>query len=146
MREIKFRGKMADGGRWLYGSLLTWPDGDTYMLYDKDFATSGTVSKDPVLPETVGQYTGLKDKKGNDIYDGDILFVQFSDGSRSYELVGWNAVQSSWGCMSRYDYQSICEGFDFAEFKNYVLHAYMKKALICEVAGNIHDNKELLNV
>lgn len=144
MRQIKFRGKMLDGGRWIYGSLLTWPDGETYILYDRDFATTGTMSKDPVRPETAGQFINRMDKKGNDIYDGDILYVEFSDGSHSYSLIGWNEKQMCWGCMSNYDYQSIAEGYDFAEFKGYVLNAYLREALICEVVGNIHDNSELL--
>ena len=60
MRQIKFRGKEVDGGRWISGSLLVWPDGETYILYDRNFATSGTVSKESVRPETVGQYIERK--------------------------------------------------------------------------------------
>ena len=144
MRQIKFRGKMVDGGRWISGSLLVWPDGETYILYDRNFATSGTVRKESVRPETVGQYIERKDKKDNDIYDGDILYVEFSDGSNGYNLIGWNEEQSCWGVMNSYDYQSIAEGYDFAEFRGHVLNAYFKDAIICEVVGNIHDNPELL--
>lgn len=144
MREIKFRGKMLDGGRWIYGSLLTWPDGETYILYDRDFATTVTMSKDPVRPETVGQYTGLKDKKDHEIYDGDIIFVEFADKSGGNQLVGWNEETASWGIMGKYEYQSLMDGDDWPEFKNHTLLAFLKHAIVCEVVGNIHDNPELL--
>ena len=96
--------------------------------------------------DTVGQFINRKDKKGNDIYDGDILYVEFSDGSHSYCLIGWNEKNMCWGCMTNYDYKSIADGYDFAEFNGYLLNAFLKEALICEVVGNIHDNPELLKV
>ena len=46
--------------------------------------------------------------------------------------------------MDAYSYQSLKEGYDFAEFKNYVLLAFLKDAIVFEVAGNIHDNPDFL--
>ena len=144
MRQIKFRGKHAKTGEWIYGSLLTWPDGFT-MIYDT-LLSDRSMAGHPVNPNTVGQFTGLLDKKDNEIYEGDIMYSEFSDGSGGHSLIGSNESIASFGMMDAYSYQSKQEGYDFPEFKNYVLIAHLQKALICEVVGNIYDNPELLNV
>lgn len=141
-RNIIFRG--FDSTEWYYGDLEYNRKTDVARIHtykeDGSYCRQYTVD-----PDTVGQFTGLVDKKDNKIYGGDILFVEFADKSGGYQLVGWNEETASWGTMDVYSYQSIKEGYDFAEFKNHVLLAFLRDAIICEVVGNIHENLELLN-
>lgn len=125
MREIKFRGKRLDNGKWLYGSLLVshFKDDKKERYFITQFSGNYTFEHE-VNPATVGQFTGLKDKNGKEIYEEDILF----DESGVYAVV----------C---YSMGTFCvdfgEGFDLQYFTDGIHE-------ICDVVGNIHDNPELL--
>lgn len=72
MREIKFKAKRIDNGEWVYGSINT----DNKTVYEILCDEGGDYE---VIPETVCQFTGLKDKNGNDIYECDIFKFETED-------------------------------------------------------------------
>ena len=122
MREILFRGKRVDNGKWTEGYFFkSW--NKVFLLWGM---TGDCPNMEEVIPETVGQYTGLNDKNGKKIFEGDILLKGFEK-----VLVKWNANQCRWGIYSN-NYE-IC-GF------NESTQGYF------EVIGNIYDNSELLEV
>ena len=158
MQQIRFRGKPCYMGgnqsAWVYGTFQyiaqrrvrpgATDNGTLEPRNDKGRIVDLYGTETEVLCDTVGQYTGLHDRKDHEIYDGDIIFVEFADKSGGNQLVGWNEETASWGIMSTYEYQSLMDGDDWPEFKNHTLLAFLKHAIVCEVVGNIHDNPELL--
>ena len=135
MREILFRGKCADNGEWVEGSYYhqTKFYGDDwdehYIISSCDELEDNMMWYDEVIPETVGQYTGLTDKNGKKIFEGDIFL---HDNETTY-LVKWDCEYCGFYSEAVGDYNN----YDY--LGNFYNH-------LCEVIGNIHDIPELLEV
>ena len=141
MREILFRGKRLDNGKWVQGFLVIWGN-DYYIAPDINAYTSmGGRGKGrcmmfghyyQVLPETVGQFTGLPDKNGKKIFEWDIVKTKFGRickviffQSPCYCGIDLIPLEDKHKCPDKFD-------------------LYLSDNL--EIIGNIHDNPELLEV
>ena len=121
MREIKFRG-LSLTGDWIYGNLDN--QGNMVEIFNRD---DGMFSKSVVMPKTIGHYTGLKDKDGKEIYEGDILqlpkggirYVKWSDTFKVFVLVDPTGKEIP------------------MNISNYATE-------LIKIIGNIFENKELL--
>ena len=136
MREIEFRGKRTCDNEWIYGDYRIF-----YGYTADDFDI--TISDAFVKKETVGQYTGLKDKNGKKIFEGDIVkAVTIDEGKTRYGIV-------KFGKYKDINFEDSCCGF-YVELEEIQYSIFNGEAdgycLIdmVEVAGNIWDNKELL--
>lgn len=127
MREITFKGKRIDNGEWVIGYLIGNDVivGGIVEFTDEYFNTEFWCKVDP---ETVGQCTGLKDKNGKEIYEGDILEEIGTDVYRY--VVHWNVTNAS------YDFVDIITDETF-----HGDDIHFEKS---EVIGNIYDNPELV--
>lgn len=134
MREILFRGKRIDNGEWVEGL----PFGSIYGGFSNGAicAIRQTVEKygdiHDVVIETVGQFTGLTDKNGKRIFEGDVM-VFCQGATRPFEI-RWDGLGWKMFCA---DGTRIKDSFESWEIW------YMQKS---EVIGNIYDNPELLEV
>lgn len=126
MRDILFRGKRMDNGEWIFGYYFQ----NKNPLSEDGLPVKHCISDIPpfgakVYPETVGQYTGLEDKNGRKIFDGDILELDGEDGFFKLEYKDDTAMFVMIG-----DYFMV----DFDNFWNREV----------EVIGNIYDHPELM--
>ena len=144
-REIKFRGKSKKTRKWLYGYLgeskfsildYTYTDKvifDNVLSFNTD--NSAYVIKDlSVEEETICQFTGLTDKKGREIYEGDVLRIN-NGAVICLLVVTWNAEVGSW-CL-RFKEES-------KEGTRPLGRWLCDRDYDIELTGNIYDNKELL--
>lgn len=126
MREVLFRGKRQKNGEWVYGDLLQIPKHELYsIMHEKEDTGNFIVDKN-----TIGQYTGLTDKNGTKIFEGDIVtglfdfefsinaVVEFRDGA-------FGLLANQHNVARFHPFTSVCN-------------------IEYEVIGNIHDNPELL--
>jgi uncharacterized phage protein (TIGR01671 family) len=130
MRNIIFRGKRINrNGEWGYGDLRRF-GGNTWVFpHDKDAAYDA----DMVDPATVGQYTGLNDKNGKKIFEGDILKVFYYGKSKIFGVVKFGETRFF-----------IDDNFMGGDIKSKTPMSDMFSKYDFEVVDNIYDNPELL--
>lgn len=132
MREYLFRGKRIDNGEWVKGFFVN-VGGYCYILTGKLSIANGYIEfvKHEVIPETVGQYTGLTDKNGVKIFEGDIVRYY---GTYALEVFIENGhTKIRW-------FDTVTNRIETDLFFCYDAEVYGE----CEGIGNIHDNPELL--
>ena len=125
MREFLLRGKRSDNGEWITDSETYIRDGDGIWLSDENLNVV------TVIPETVGQFTGLTDKNGARIFEGDIVH-----------------------CVSKLDSADMVVIFECGQFRMVLAEKYHEyqtnvgyydiNCFAKEVIGNIHDNPETM--
>ena len=130
-REILFRGKRVDGKGWVEGGIVLCANGQIFIAPIIDVSQVIIYAVDPA---TVGQYTGLTDKNGKRIFEGDIVEyvgVGWDDPEMARAEVIWCGYDGGWGTTEGQDYCPDALTAPDAESMT--------------VIGNIHDNPELLN-
>ena len=128
MREIKFRAKRTDNGAWVYGDLQ-----HVQRINTKEQAEQSGRRSEPAVrianydvdEQTIGQYTGMKDADGKEIYEGDVILQTNVFGERKYSVEYINGAF----CLCR-------NGDIWLSLVDVRLSIYVR--------GNIHDNPELL--
>lgn len=139
-REILFRGKRDDNGEWVEGWAMPFTNGGYIKISNRMCIRNGMYSSDiyEVIPSTIGLYTGLTDKNGKLIFEGDIVESRASESPEDWKH--WIVVWSDGGFeftrdifrrnKHKHEANMLCED----EIELYCL----------VVIGNIHDNPELL--
>ena len=162
MREILFRGKRCDGGGWVYGYYIRADHHWHKHGIHKDWIVCGASAnggwfalhnKYAVKAETVGQFTGLTDKNGKKIFEGDIVrdlttylchksyFERGYKGEEDYEKYRKEEKPNVVSFVSE-NFGSC--GCCFDSFVGSGFASFDVDLTCCEVIGNIHDNPELL--
>ena len=124
MREIRFRGKRVDNGEWVYGYFLIAASMPFISVF-------GEMNPILVIPESVGQFTGLHDKNGKEVYEGDILRIKgryFRKTIQEDMVVEYDESRAWFGVLDVLHTVSL-NNFDFEDD--------------VEIFGNIHDMEAL---
>lgn len=125
MREIFFKAKRISDGKWIEGSLIVYSDQTTGIVYD--IGDIEGMRKEVVRPETVCQYTGLTDRNGKKIFEGDII-----------HWTNWNGEQKETSVCYDQEWNRFCVWLNGAESMGVNIHLSTSRI---EVIGSIHDGE-----
>ena len=124
-REIEFRGKQVDSGEWYFG----------YFVRDElsklPYITSGGKAMHEIIPETLGQFTGMKDMNGNKIFEGDIVRLDGKIFAVAYDKGAFGLHRDDNSRGNLFHWYNFCR----------LTH----EPYVPEIIGNIHDNPDLLD-
>jgi len=151
MREIKFRGKSIYDDKWKYGDLHLHNDGSVCIGVTASAWTDDGIQNNDYLTitgvkgETVGQFTGLQDKNGKDLYEGDIISCRDEDGTATLLVVEFGTIDR----IVKRNELNMCRITCFY-YRNPDTNECLFPVIDdeCpdvrfEIVGNIHDNPEL---
>ena len=138
-REIKFRGKSKRTGQWIYGDLLTSPNGLLKYIVQKSKFNRAFLKN--LAPEEVeygsdGEYTGRKDCKGKEIYEGEIVFDGFVN-----KIIVWR--EGSWQLQRDYSFTEDDKEHKGTHYSTLWMWTGETNNAI-RVIGNLFENPELL--
>ena len=139
MRGILFRGKSVETNEWVYGSYILEKYGNTPYICYFEYGTFVNIKQVEVIPETVGQFTGLTDMNGKKIFEGDIVSTKYKLGRGHYYVfeVYYNENLCHFGLTINRGSYTKNKQYDWLQLTSL-------KANKIEVIGNTHDNIELL--
>lgn len=154
MREITFRGKRIDNGKFIEGDLINL---DNYTLIatkdmwasnlQDNYSTTKTLELEvlPVIKESVGQFTGLTDKNGIKVFEGDILEVAYYNYNfKNTKLIQEVYYLEQLGCFCAKTVGKTVDPIEY--YRNNVPLSWTNKPNSIEVIGNIHDKPRIIKV
>lgn len=144
-REIKFRGKCERSDEWCYGSLVDYGYDEMPEIQGFDVFREGNDNwkEIKVIPETVGQFTGLHDKNGKEIYEGDLI--------KSPSGLVYTVIFGTWVHDEKKEFPKIIDKYEHTGWcisldGNTPCELLDSEVCSGVIAGNVHDNPELLKV
>lgn len=139
MREILFRGKQIDNGEWIEGSAIWFDDDLCFIMPPFPSASTLTyielfsLTAKMVIPETVGQYTGLTDKNSQKIFEDDIINFEDEDGEITKYVIFWS--ENEWAFTDSYFKGT------YGELKDNLDKFVAERSV---VSGSVHDDVIIL--